>query len=356
MSSASAPSPPASTPKFSIPASSAANWTNPSSAIFRPTPTLAAKTVSSTPSSSMAPFFILPSPFEREKLSTAMALSFVIYYRKWRKQQNEHRNIPKRKSALSHPACARPDRACRRLAHRSASVEFHAGRRDGALLRSRAQGPPPRVFLSPARPLPRRYFHRLSQINPHRLRQLPRQRRHWPLAARPPHRRPDHSRHAPRRRPVFHRHEFRCLAISVRLSAHRHRPSRLLHRRHSVLLEHSGGRRILCRIAVRQLRPCRAYGSRPARACTRFIALARLGASPTRRSNGPAKFNSRCFSCSRRGWLTPAGWRRRAHRRPPLSGASHAPQSASRSRLLEYRWRQAGILGDPRRMRTSRSS
>src|SRR6266481_625745 len=79
MSSASAPSPPASTPKFSIPASSAANWTNPSSAIFRPTPTLAAKTVSSTPSSSMGPFFILPSPFEREKLSTAMALCFAIY-------------------------------------------------------------------------------------------------------------------------------------------------------------------------------------------------------------------------------------------------------------------------------------
>ena len=56
----------------------------------------------------------------------------------------------------------------------------------------------------------------------------------------------------------------RRLAIPERLSAYRFRPRRLLHRRHSVLLEHSGGRRILCRIAVRQLRLCRAYASRPA--------------------------------------------------------------------------------------------
>src|SRR6266853_1700844 len=80
MSSASAPSPPASTPKFSTPVSQAANSTNPSSAIFRPTPTLAAKTVSSTPSSLMDRFSNLPSLFEREKSSTAMVSSFAIYY------------------------------------------------------------------------------------------------------------------------------------------------------------------------------------------------------------------------------------------------------------------------------------
>src|SRR5216683_2159519 len=65
--------------KFSIPASLDANSTPPSSAIFPPTPTLAAKTASSTPSSSMARFFTLPFPFEREKSSTAMAFSFAIY-------------------------------------------------------------------------------------------------------------------------------------------------------------------------------------------------------------------------------------------------------------------------------------
>src|SRR6266404_4392067 len=48
--------------------------------IFPPTSTLAVKTANSTPSSSMAPFFNLPSPFEREKLSIAMASSSAIYY------------------------------------------------------------------------------------------------------------------------------------------------------------------------------------------------------------------------------------------------------------------------------------
>src|SRR6267143_5428122 len=80
MSSASAPLPLASTPKCSIPVSPVANWTIPSSAIFRPAPIPAAKTASSTPSSSMAPFFNRPSPFEREKLSIAMASSSAIYY------------------------------------------------------------------------------------------------------------------------------------------------------------------------------------------------------------------------------------------------------------------------------------
>src|SRR6267143_2137610 len=95
MSSASAPLPLASTPKCSIPVSPVANWTIPSSAIFRPAPIPAAKTASSTPSSSMAPFFNLPSPFEREKLSTAMASYSAIYCRKWRKHQNERRNLSK---------------------------------------------------------------------------------------------------------------------------------------------------------------------------------------------------------------------------------------------------------------------
>src|SRR6266403_491558 len=261
MSSASAPLPLALTPKFSIPASPAANWTIPSSAIFRPTPTLAAKTASSTLSSSMARFFNFPFPFEREKLWTAMALCFAIYCHKWRNQQNERRNVPKRKSALPHIACARPDRACRRPAHRSASLEFHAGRRDGALLRRGSARPPARVFLSPAGPISRRHFYRLPQINPHRLRQLPRQRGHRPLAARPPHHRPHHTRHPSRRRPVFHRHEFRRLAIPERLSAYRFRPPRLLPSRHSVLLEHPRRRRFLRRIAVRQLCLCRAFHS-----------------------------------------------------------------------------------------------
>src|SRR5438132_3361435 len=76
----SAPSPLASTLKSSPPVSPAANSTNPFSAIFHPTPTPAVKTANSTPSSSMAPFFNLPSPFEREKLSIAMASSSAIYY------------------------------------------------------------------------------------------------------------------------------------------------------------------------------------------------------------------------------------------------------------------------------------
>src|SRR5438477_1958386 len=51
---------------------------NPCSAIFRPTSTPAAKTESFTPSFSMAPSFNLRFLFEREKSSTAMALSFAI--------------------------------------------------------------------------------------------------------------------------------------------------------------------------------------------------------------------------------------------------------------------------------------
>src|SRR5882757_8246539 len=79
MNSVSVPSPLASTPRSSSPASLAANSTNPSSVIFPPTSTLAVKTANSTLSSSMAPFFNLPSPFEREKLSIAMASSSAIY-------------------------------------------------------------------------------------------------------------------------------------------------------------------------------------------------------------------------------------------------------------------------------------
>jgi len=122
----STPSPLVSIRKFSIPALPAANWTNPSSAISLPTPTLAAKTANSTPSSSTARSFNLPFPFERERWSTAMALSFVIYYPNWRKQRNERPNISKRNSALSHAACSRPDCSCRCLAHRSASLELHS--------------------------------------------------------------------------------------------------------------------------------------------------------------------------------------------------------------------------------------
>src|SRR5260370_20410548 len=80
MNSVSVPSPLASPPRSSAPASLAANSTNPSSVIFPPTSTLAVKTANSTPSSSMAPSFNLPFPFEREKLSTAMASSSAIYY------------------------------------------------------------------------------------------------------------------------------------------------------------------------------------------------------------------------------------------------------------------------------------
>ena len=65
--------------KSSLPASPDANSTTPSSAIFRRKPTLAAKTASSTPSSSMAPFSNLPFLSAPEKSSTAMALCFAIY-------------------------------------------------------------------------------------------------------------------------------------------------------------------------------------------------------------------------------------------------------------------------------------
>src|SRR5882762_9501054 len=230
MSNVSAPSPPASTRKSSTPASPAANWTNLSSAIFRPTPTRAAKTASSTPSSSMAPFFNLPSLFEREKVSTVMALCFAIYCHKWRRQQSERRNFPKGKSALPHLARACPDSARRRPAHRPTSVEFHAGRRHGALLRRRAQGPPPRVFLSPARSFPRRHFHRLPQTNPHRLPQFPSQRRHRPLAPRSPHGCPRQSRHPPRRYSIFPHHQFRRLVAPRFLPEVRSRISHVLSR------------------------------------------------------------------------------------------------------------------------------
>src|SRR5882762_10474450 len=105
---------------------------------FRAMPTLAAKTGSFTPSSSMARFFNLPFPFEREKLSTAMVLCFAIYCRKWREQQNERRNVSQTKFALPHAARFCPNSACRRLAHRSASLEFHPRWRDSALLRRRS--------------------------------------------------------------------------------------------------------------------------------------------------------------------------------------------------------------------------
>src|SRR6267143_1097214 len=219
MSSASAPLPLASTPKCSIPVSPVANWTIPSSAIFRPAPIPAAKTASSTPSSSMAPFFNLPSPFEREKLSTAMASYSAIYCRKWRKHQNERRNLSKRKSALSHFASARSNYSRRRPAHRSAPVEFHPSRRHGALLRRTPQGPPTRLPLSAPRALRRRLLHRPIQNNPHHLRQFPHQRCHRPLAARPPHRRTYQPRHAPRRHPVFPRIQFCRLAIHEHLSS-----------------------------------------------------------------------------------------------------------------------------------------
>src|SRR6266446_934701 len=238
MSSISAPLPPASTPKFSILVSPAANSMIPSSAISRQVPTRAAKTANSTLSSSMVPFFNLPSPFEREKQSTAMALCFAIYCRKWRKQQNERRNLSKRKSALSHPARARPDSARRRPAHCATSVEFYPRRRHGPLLRCRHPRSPPRVYLSPARSFPRRHFHRLPQTNPHRLREFLNKRRHRSLAPRPPHHRSHQSRHASRRHPVFPRHQFRRLGPRQLLSAHRRRTRNLLHRRHSLLLEH----------------------------------------------------------------------------------------------------------------------
>src|SRR5437879_6303855 len=80
MSSVSAPSPLASTLKCSIPVLPAANSTNPFSETFPPPPIPAAKTANFTLSSSMAPFFNLPSPFGREKSSTVMASSSAIYY------------------------------------------------------------------------------------------------------------------------------------------------------------------------------------------------------------------------------------------------------------------------------------
>jgi len=88
--------------------------------------------------------------------------------------------------------------------------------------------------------------------------------------ARPPHRHPRQSRYAPRRHPVFPRHQFRRLAIPQRLPAHYFRPPRLLRRRPSLLLEHARGRRHLRPSSLRQLRssrtlhPC-AAPIRPAR-------------------------------------------------------------------------------------------
>src|SRR6266403_1282094 len=101
-------------------------------------PIPAVKTANSTPSSSMAPSFNLPFPFEREKSSTAMALSFATYYPNWRKDQNERRILSKRKSAVSHLARARPDCACCCSARRPAPLELHARRRHGPLLRRAA--------------------------------------------------------------------------------------------------------------------------------------------------------------------------------------------------------------------------
>ncbi len=111
------------------------------------------------------------------------------------------------------------------------------------------------AVLKDPRALRRRPLHRLPQINPHRLRQFPRQRSHRPLAPRPPHRRPHQSRHAPRRHPVFPRHQFRCLVAPRFLSQIRGRISRLLFRRRPLLLEHPRGRRPLRHAALRRLRP-----------------------------------------------------------------------------------------------------
>ncbi len=47
--------------------------------------------------------------------------------------------------------------------------------------------------------------------------------------------------HASRRHPVFPRHQFRRLGPRQLLSAHRRRTRNLLHRRHSLLLEHPRG-------------------------------------------------------------------------------------------------------------------
>ena len=47
-------------------------------------------------------------------------------------------------------------------AHRSASMELHASRRDGPVLRRDHQRPPPRFLLSSPRALCRRHFHWLS--------------------------------------------------------------------------------------------------------------------------------------------------------------------------------------------------
>src|SRR6266850_142618 len=186
-----------------------------------------------------------------------MALSFVIYYPNWRKQQNEHPNVAKRKSALPHPARSRPDCSRRCLAHRSASLELHSRWRDGALRRCHAPRSPSRVLISAASSVRRRPFRRFPQTNVRRLRQLPPQRRHRPLASRSPHHRAHQPRHAPRCRPVLPRHQFRRLAIPQRLPAHRLRPPRLLHRRHSVFLEHPRRRCLLRHAPLRRLRPRR---------------------------------------------------------------------------------------------------
>src|SRR5690349_4936896 len=178
--------------------------------------------VSSTLSSLMAPFSPSPFPSAREKLSLGKASSFVIFCLTWRKQKYERRNRSETRVGVSHASCDLDDYPRGGFAHRSASLELHARRRHGSLLRSRSQKPPPGLCRSAPRTFCRRPFRRFLQDSDHvcRLRQLPPQRRHWPLPSQPPHHRSDQPCDTARRFPVFRDHRLCVLDFRLSLSPH----------------------------------------------------------------------------------------------------------------------------------------
>jgi len=162
---------------------------NPSSAIFRPTPTRAVKMVSFHTFVFDGPIFQSPIPIRTEK-SSPRCFVFCDLLPKWRSTKMNV-EISQKENLLYRTLLALvliALVAALRIAPHPwnftpvGAMALFAG--------ANTQKPPPRLPFPAPCIVRGGYLHRLSQINPHRLRQLPHQCRHRSVAPRRPHRRP----------------------------------------------------------------------------------------------------------------------------------------------------------------------